>query len=218
MTSPVTALDHIVVAADTLEQGTAYVHERLGMAPAGGGMHAAMGTHNRVLKLGRDQYLEVIAIDPEGRRPEFPRWFNLDDPVLQARLKIRPRLITWVARTDAIDSLTEKIHGQRGAVRPMQRDALRWRFAFTADGSMSGDGLIPHLIQWTQDSHPARAMVDSGCVLVSLNGIHSDPAAIQQVITSVGLEHTIAIHPASNSRPAGLSARIQTSAGLVTLD
>ena len=31
------ALDHLVVVADTLERGAAWVNERLGAAPAGGG-------------------------------------------------------------------------------------------------------------------------------------------------------------------------------------
>ena len=50
---PTAMLDHLVVAADTLDQGAAYVRDRLGVSPAGGGTHVAMGTHNRVLKLGR---------------------------------------------------------------------------------------------------------------------------------------------------------------------
>ncbi len=92
-----------MVAAHTLDQGSAYVQDALGVPMAGGGKHAAVGTHNRVLKLGPGQYLEVIAIDPEGRQPEFPRWFNLDDPEFQDRLKTRPRLITWVVRTENVD-------------------------------------------------------------------------------------------------------------------
>ncbi len=218
MTPPPAVLDHLVVAADTLDQGTAYVHERLGIAPAGGGRHTAMGTHNRVLKLGRDQYLEVIAIDPDGRQPDFPRWFNLDHPDLQNRLKIRPKLITWVVRTDAIDALSEKIHAGWAAVRSMQRDALRWRFAFTDDGAMPGDGLIPHLIQWDAPRHPADGMPASDCRLVGLDGAHSEPAYVQRVITSMEIDHSITIHPVSINRSAGLSARIQTPAGLVTLD
>jgi hypothetical protein len=148
VTVPTAMLDHLVVAANTLDQGSAYVQERLGVSPAGGGTHVAMGTHNRVLKLGPDRYLEVIAIDPDGRQPDSPRWFNLDHPDLQARLKERPRLIAWVARTDAVDALAAAVYGQRIDVRAMQRGALRWRFAFTRDGSLPGDGLIPHLIRW----------------------------------------------------------------------
>ena len=218
LTVPVAVLDHLVVAAHTLDQGTEYVQARLGVSPAGGGKHAVLGTHNRVLKLGRDRYLEVIAVDPEGHPPHFPRWFNLDDPDLQARLKICPRLITWVVRTDSIGPLAEEIYGQRVTVRPMQRDTLFWRFAFTVDGSLPGDGLIPYLIQWDSQIHPTENMRDSGCTLVGLDGVHTEPATIQRVITSLSLEQTIAIHPVSKQQPPGLSARIRTPNGVVVLE
>jgi Glyoxalase-like domain len=218
LTGPAVELDHLVVAAHTLDQGVAVIQHCLGVPMAGGGTHAAMGTHNRVLRLGRGRYLEVIAIDPAGRPPAFPRWFNLDDPALQARLKIRPRLIAWVVRSDAADTLAEEMYGQTTCVRPMQRDLLRWRFAFTNDGSLPGDGLIPHMIQWTGDRHPAESMEDSGCLLVGLDGAHAVPASVQRTITSMGLDKAIAIHPVSEQRPAGLSARIKTPTGLVVLD
>jgi hypothetical protein len=218
MSVPAAMPDHLVVAADTLEQGSAYVLDRLGVSPAGGGTHVAMGTHNRVLKLDRIRYLEIIAIDPDGRQPGSPRWFNLDDPDLRDRLKEQPRLIAWVARTDAVDALAEAVYGQQADVRAMQRGALRWRFAFTRDGSLPGDGLIPHLIQWADDGHPAESMDDTGCALVGLDGTHTDPAWIQEKIASIGLEDSITIHPVSERRTPGLSARIKTPAGIAILD
>jgi hypothetical protein len=211
-------LDHLVVAAQTLSQGTAYVQDRLGVSPTGGGKHGAMGTHNRVMRLDPGQYLEVIAIDPEGHEPHWPRWFNLDDPELQTRLKIRPQMIAWVVRTHAIDALAEKTYGQRVCVRSMQRDALRWRFAFTENGSMPGGGLIPHLIEWTGSSHPTETMPDLGLSLVGLEGTHADPVSVRGVVSSIGLDHTISIHPVSEKRPPGLVARIKTAAGVVVLD
>ncbi|WP_372681985.1 VOC family protein [Desulfosarcina sp.] len=218
MSLPAAVLDHLVVAAHTLEQGLGYVQDQIGVTLTGGGKHAAMGTHNRVLKLGPGQYLEVIAIDPEGSPPDFPRWFNLDDPGFQARLKIRPRLITWVVRTDNVDALAEAIYGQRVCVRPMQRGELRWRFAFTDDGSMPGDGLIPHIIQWDGHTHPTDKMQDAGCTLLGLDGSRIDAESVIRVISSMGLDHLITFHPVSKQRPPGLSARIKTPAGVVVMD
>ena len=57
------AIDHLVIAAETLAEGVAWVEDRLGIACSGGGAHPAMGTHNRLIRLG-DLYLEVIAIEP----------------------------------------------------------------------------------------------------------------------------------------------------------
>jgi Glyoxalase-like domain len=218
MNAPPAELDHLVVAADTLAQGTAYIAGLLGVEPTGGGKHDLLGTHNQVLKLERGRYLEVIAIDPDGRRPDFPRWFNLDDPEHQARLKISPRLVAWVARCDAIDSLAVDIFGQQVRVRSMQRGALKWRFAGTNDGSLPGGGLIPHLIQWDVCEHPTQMMSDSGCRLVALEGAHSEPTSVRTVISRLGLDRTIAVHAASNRRPQGLRARIKTPQGIVVLD
>ena len=218
MSLPSAVLDHLVVAAYTLDQGSAYVQDCLGVPMSGGGKHAAMGTHNRVLKLGPGQYLEVIAIDPEGPQPDFPRWFNLDDPGFQARLKIRPRLITWVVRSENVDVLAGAIFGQRVCVRPMQRDGLRWQFAFTDDGSLPGGGLIPHLIQWDGLIHPTEKMKDAECRLLSLDGTHIDPASVKRVISTMGLDDLITFHAVSKQRPPGLSARIKTPAGVVVLD
>ena len=86
-------LDHIVVAAATLERGEDYVEARLGARPRRGGRHVAMGTHNSLLKLGDRVYLEVIAIDPEGTTPARPGWFGLDAPPTMAILREGPRLI-----------------------------------------------------------------------------------------------------------------------------
>src|SRR2546427_162767 len=98
----VAVLDHLVVAAATLEQGEQYIETRLGVRPVRGGKHVAMGTHNSLLRLGPKIYLEVIAIDPDGIAPPRARWFGLDTAALRAELQTAPRLIHWIARTDDI--------------------------------------------------------------------------------------------------------------------
>ncbi|HSO20259.1 MAG TPA: VOC family protein [Desulfosarcina sp.] len=218
MSRPSCALDHLVVAADTLDQGAAYIAAKLGIAPADGGRHAQLGTYNRVLKLGGDRYLEVIAIDPAGVQPDFPRWFDLDNPVLQASLKSRPRLVAWVARTHAVDSMAAEFYGRPMIVRPMQRGDLRWRFAFTIDGKLPAGGLIPYLIQWEADRHPTALMTDSGRELEGLDGVHGEAAAVRQRIASMGLGDAITVHPAVRRQLPSLSARIRTPAGVVVLD
>ena len=87
-------LDHLVVAAASLDEGVAWCEATLGMSPGPVGAHALFGTHNRLLRLHsgehRRAYLEIIAIDP-GASPTRPaplrRWFDLDDPALRHRLQ-----------------------------------------------------------------------------------------------------------------------------------
>jgi len=73
MTPINTVLDHIVVMAANLDEGVAYCERILGVPMLKGGEHIAMGTHNYLLRRGRDLYLDVIAINP-GTTVAHPRW------------------------------------------------------------------------------------------------------------------------------------------------
>lgn len=157
MTRPV---DHLVVAARTLDEGAAWIRERLGAECAPGGKHAAMGTHNRLLSLGPMRYLEVIAIDREAPAPGRPRWFELDTPAMRERLARGPALVHWVERTQDLEA---ELRGYPADVRieSFTRNGLRWRLALTPDGSLPGGGTLPTLIQW-DGAHPCDSLQDAG--------------------------------------------------------
>jgi hypothetical protein len=90
MDQQATRFDHFVIAAAHLDDGAAWLHDRLGVSMSGGGRHRRMGTHNRLLRLGDGRYLEVIAVDAAAPAPDRPRWFGLDQPAMQARLAHEP--------------------------------------------------------------------------------------------------------------------------------
>lgn len=213
--APDPTFDHLVVAAATLEQGVEYIRDLLGVAPAGGGAHEAQGTHNRLLRLGWDHYLEVIAVEPGARAPATPRWFGLDSPALQAALAARPRLVTWVARTPDIAATAARGSADLGHIRPMSRGALRWRITLTDDGSVPAGGLVPPLIQWDSAPHPASSLPDAGCELLALEGVHPDPGAVQSALRSLGLGPWLRVR--DGGKP-GLRASIRTPAGTRVLD
>jgi len=211
------AIDHLVVAARDLDTGARWLEERLGVPLAPGGVHVAMGTHNRLLKLaGRpDLYLEVIAIDPAGAPPARPRWFGLDDPAQQARLAARPHLVHWVARSDNLARDALPAHGDTLA---MARGAYRWRITVPADGQAPGAGLLPTLIQWDVPDHPARHLPDAGCALMKLEGFHPAPASLADDLEKLGLARELALFPTESGEPAQLVAYLKTPLGLVELD
>ena len=68
-------IDHLVVAASSLEEGIKYIEQCLGVTPQTGGKHVKMGTHNALLKISDKTYLEVIATDPGAAPPNRQRWF-----------------------------------------------------------------------------------------------------------------------------------------------
>ena len=158
-------LDHLVVAARSLQEGAEWIERQLGIAPVAGGKHAAMGTHNRLLGLGERTYLEVIAIDEAAAAPARPRWFALDTAPMRARLAMGPALIHWVVRSDDLDADVAK-SDEPLDILSMTRGDFRWRIGVPPDGRLPANGSQPTLIQWEGEAHPAGRLPDSGCRLL----------------------------------------------------
>jgi hypothetical protein len=172
------ALDHLVVAATTLDQGVAWCEAMLGITPGPGGQHALMGTHNRLFKIATpafaNAYFEIIAIDPNAPPPGRARWFGLDEPALQAQVAVEPRLIHAVARSAMIDmhrwgliTVGCKPGEPVNAGRDTPQGRLAWQILVRDDGRLDCGGALPTLIQW-QGTHPAEHMADSGVTLQTL--------------------------------------------------
>ena len=198
-------LDHLVIAAPTLESGAAWLEELLGVRMQAGGKHAFMGTHNRLLRLG-SVYLEVIAVDPDAPAPNRPRWFGLDSLHLE-----QPRLIHWVARTDDLERVAALSLEPLGIVTETVRGDLRWRITIPVDGHLPLDGLVPTLIEWI-GAHPISRMPASTCELVTLTGTHPQPERVQVALESIGATLEVI-----ESEVPALRAVISSPNGLVVL-
>ena len=215
-------LDHIVVAADSLDAGIAWVAERLGAEPVRGGQHAAMGTHNALLRLGARCYLEVIAVDPDAPPPARRRWFSLDEPDMKARIAAAPALITWAMRTASLANACARVP-DLGDILSMSRDGFRWKIAVPDDGALAWGGVLPTAIQWEEGDdgevrHPCDVLPDSGCELVALKLSH--PAAVlgDGGIVALFRELRIAGPVDLKSGPRRLEALVRTPRGDATLD
>lgn len=193
-------LDHLAVSAARLEDGVAWVERLFGVAMAGGGQHAAMGTHNRLLGLG-DLYLEVIAVDPGAPPPGRARWFDLD------RFTGPPRLTTWVVATDDLTAALAAGPSGWGAPMALARGDYRWQMAVPDDGRLPLDAVCPALIRWDGALHPAPALPDHGLRLVSLTVRH--PQAAQLAAALRLADPRVVFAPG----PPGLTAEIDTPRG-----
>src|SRR5260221_8370108 len=173
---PIDRLDHLVVAARTVEEGARWVEERLGAPTVAGGKHPLMGTHNRLLSLGPQRYLEVIAIDPQAPAPRRARWFDLDSPAMRERLDSGPALIHWVERTEDIEAA---LHADPGGIEILSaaRGPYRWRIGVPRDGARPGACAQATLIQWDRKRHPASDLAASSAELAALEHAGASLAA-----------------------------------------
>ncbi|WP_172223674.1 VOC family protein [Caenimonas soli] len=220
---PACRIDHLVVAARTLDQGVQWCEATLGVTPRAGGEHPLMGTHNRLLLIATAQYprayLEIIAINPAAPAPGRRRWFDLDDPALQHAVQQQPRLVHFVASTgDAGAGLRalRRLGIERGplvqAERATPEGMLRWQISVRRDGQRLFYGGLPTLIQWG-DAHPADAMPDAGLALQSLHVCHPRLPDLQAAHSAIGLQGVGADQGAPN-----LVATLATPKGAVVLE
>lgn len=219
---PHAQIDHLVVAARTLDEGVAWCESTLGVTPGPGGEHALFGTHNRLLRLACASapraYLEVIAVNPQAtptRPAGHKRWFDLDDPALQERLAQHgPQLVHWVASVPDVEAAHARLLAlgmERGPVigasRPTPQGLLQWRITVRDDGQRLFDGALPTLIQWGE-THPAASMPHSGLRLQALTLAHPEAPRLQQALAAIGLDG-VAVAPG----PAALTAQLDTPQG-----
>jgi hypothetical protein len=175
-------LDHIAVVATSLEVGLKYVEKQLGISVPPGGQHPKMGTHNHLMSLGGDEYLEIIAIDPDAPKPKHPRWFGFDFP-----LKKQASLATWIVGTNNIQQTLANAPAQIGKAIDMERGNLHWQFSTSEDGRLPFDGACPTLIEWPVGPHPAANMPDLSCRLHMLTISHPKINEIETFLARASL-------------------------------
>ncbi len=200
--------DHFAVTCEELAAGVVAVEHALGVEMAPGGEHAAMGTHNRLLSLGPQEYMEVIAINPNAPGPGRPRWFEMDN------FHGAPRVGNWICACDDIDAALAT--APKGAGRPMAltRGDLAWKMAVPDDGKLPFDGGFPALIEWQGDAHPAPRLPDHGLRLTRVKIVHPEAGKLSAALE--GLLSDKRVDLIAGDTPA-LSMEISTSTGVVTL-
>ena len=227
-------IDHLVVAAQSLQQGVEWCESVLGVTPANGGEHEKYGTHNRLLKIATPSfpvaYLEIIAINTDAvieKKPPPTRWFDLDSKALQTELAKSPRLIHFVANTLSIQDARHAWKAQnidRGPIihasRKTPKGLLQWQITVRPDGDRLFNGTLPTLIQWGKPEaadpmqlHPRNHLPRSKVSLKSLTVCHPSAQKMSSAYEAIQLDGVQV-----TEGPANLIATLQTPKGLVTLE
>lgn len=222
-------IDHIVVAAASLQAGVDWCEATLGVTPGPGGAHPLMGTHNRLFGIGTPRfplaYFEIIAIDPAAtpqRAAGLRRWFDLDDTQLQDTLaRSGPQIVHLVASVPDASAAVRALHGRgidRGAVLEASRmtpaGLLQWRITVRDDGQRLFYGALPTLIEWGE-VHPARGMPDSGVTLEAVDIRHPRPGDLSAAWQAAGIDGLDGVQ-ISAGKP-NLAVVLRTPRGVVTL-
>ncbi|MBC7954359.1 MAG: VOC family protein [Cytophagales bacterium] len=215
------ALDHLVFAARSLDEGVAWCETTFGITPSLGGQHPLMGTHNRLFSIASPTfpraYVELIAVDPQAPAPTRPRWFDLDAAQMRAALREGPQLVHWVARASDIHAQLAALRtlGLDGgevlaAERETPRGLLRWHIGVRPDGQRLCSGALPTWIAWG-DIHPTDALPTSGVSLQSL--------ALSQIPDAALAQFTLPSGITGNSAPGmpALHATLTSPRGCVEL-
>ncbi|MCB8942971.1 MAG: VOC family protein [Ardenticatenaceae bacterium] len=209
-------IDHIIYAVHDLEAGMDTIEKLLGERPYYGGQHPNQGTHNALLSLGEDVYLEIIAKDPDQPSPSVPRSFGLDKLA-------QPRLVTWAVRTHDMPATIaearangynpgERVAGGRNRAdgRPLFWESTKRPESLTGK-TPPGDWLIPFIIDWGGTPHPAEGQ-PSHAHLVSLTATHPNPTAVQEILHALDLHLEV-----EEGEEAALIATIDGLNGRITL-
>ncbi len=210
-------LDHLVLAARRLEDGVQWLEDHLGVTADRGGSHDGFGTHNALLRLGDDVYLEVLAADPAQPRPPRPRLFGLGDENTLRLLERGPCLLHWVVRTrdlpGAVGALARAARlpmADLGTASPMQRGDLRWTLTIRSDGARPPQGL-PSVIDWGGAPHPCTRLSDRGVVLERLD-VEASPA-LASALESLRDPRVFLTH----GKRSSLRARVCTPSGVAVI-
>ncbi|SMX33093.1 VOC family protein [Octadecabacter ascidiaceicola] len=196
-------LDHLAIAAETLEEGVSWAEERMGVTFQGGGKHERFGTHNKLLGLEDDIYIEVIAADPSANSMG-PRWFGLD--VFSGP----PRLVNWICEPCVLEPLL--IHGMEAV--EMSRDELRWDMGVPPDGTLPMGGGFPTVLSWKTDTPPGAKLISSGLKLEVLTVRHPNALDIAAELDGVLRDDRVRF---AEDATISLSAQFCSENGLITL-
>ncbi len=201
--------DHFLVGCDFLENGIQFIKDKTGIEAVRGGKHPGVGTHNALISLGKNVYLEIIAPDP-------------DAPALVSRYAFlrdlsSPQLFYWAAGTHDIEKLEadyKKAGYTTGGVSPGSRRRtdgilLQWKTLFI---ETEFSDLVPFFIQWDSNSLHPSTDAPAGCTVEHFEIQTAQKEKVQKIFK--GLQLNVPVEAGEKNR---LVLILQTPKGKIYL-
>ena len=178
-------IDHIVIGASNLISGTNILETKLNTKFSSGGDHKIMGTHNNLLKLQSDIYIEVISNNPNVNKPSRQWWFSLDDTKTKEKIKHFPRPLSWVLEVDNIEETVKKCGYNPGEIIKISRGKLTWKITVPSTGRLVDNGVLPALIEWPINQHPSKSLTNSKVLINKLSLFHPEKDKIKNIVSNL---------------------------------
>lgn len=154
-------IDHVVLAVRDLDATARWLWETYGLEAQPGGVHAGVGTANRIVPVGDDQFIELLTVtDSRSRHPIVP-W-------LSAQLASGDRLLQVAVDPGDIDAEAARLGEPVQELERVAADGRRVGFRLTGIIGAFGPGLLPFFVvcssgaEWRCGFRPPRHRVDPG--------------------------------------------------------
>ena len=181
-------IDHLVFTCADLDAGMAWAERTFGVRPVRGGAHPQWGTHNALMSLGRERYLELLAPDPNA--PSAGRANVAGRALFGMGGGAGPSANAGAADGAAHEAwLTAALHagvdlGRVTAGSRMRADGTEISWEIAIPPARPLDGCVPWLIDWGWSAHPSIA-APQGARLDWMEIVHPDPERVRRALDAV---------------------------------
>jgi hypothetical protein len=185
-------VDHILLGASDLERAVTEFERVTGVRPLYGGKHP-FGTHNALVSLGKNLYLELIAPRP-GAIPES--FFNQ----LATLENLTP--IAWAASTPAPQQARQRLESEGFQISDVRAGSrirpdgttLQWQ-TFELQRKLPG---APFFISWAPGSAHPSATSPTGCKLESFTIATPEREVLNRLLSFSKSPYKCIAHKPSN--------------------
>lgn len=212
-------IDHVVVGIDDLQKGMGEIEEMTGVKPAYGGAHPDYGTHNALISLDNNTYLEVLAPNPEISMNLFQWLTNFKAMYLRRKLSsmhsLKPFL--WAVGSQDLQMTAAQIKEiglkltkpEANSRKKPNGELLSWKGAFFAKGIKTD---LPFFISWDEAASSPAKDSPKGCKLIDFMVSTPNSDDLNKIVDNLSLPVRI-----TQARKVGVTFEFSSPKGNVRL-